>query len=139
MHQATHGAAHAYLKSSGVGWTAARVSGDAPFPRCGATATVDPSTGHVYLAGGLGEDNSFLSDLWRLELGASEGEWSWHKCVASGAKKRAWHTTAMVGGKLLVFGGQCGLEDVEGCGKSTNAPEPEDASDDEVDTVALQG
>lgn len=52
-----------------------------PSPRCAASWTCMPGSNKIYLFGGLGQENDFLSDLWCFDAGA-RGQCRWERLTA---------------------------------------------------------
>ncbi|CAM9450589.1 unnamed protein product [Sphacelaria rigidula] len=90
-----------------------------PSPRCAASWTCMPGSNMIYLFGGLGQENDFLSDLWCFEAGA-HGQCRWERLTAkredAGGEEieaavlpvpdgRWGHTMVEHNGFLYMFGG----------------------------------
>lgn len=92
-----------------------------PSPRCAASWTCMPGSNKIYLFGGLGQENDFLSDLWCFDAGA-RSQCRWERLTAlredEGAEQeedgaaaaavpdgRWGHTMVEHKGLLYMFGG----------------------------------
>lgn len=84
-----------------------RIEAKGPQARRDASLTGDPARGRAYLFGGRSGSgsSSLLGDLWVYDVAAN----SWRRSEANPKpKSRFGHSAGMVGGSLVVFGGQSG-------------------------------
>lgn len=92
-------------------WTKARATGDRG-PTARRTHTCFHYGGFVYLFGG-GDGHRALNDLWRVKTEPSQqGTYDWEQVETKGGRPfpRGYHTSSLVGSRVVVFGGSDGQE-----------------------------